>query len=124
MNLADADHAPFAEQLTEAADRGRGLSVTPEIGKLAVFFTRLADGSVDGASWHGGARVTAEARSDGKWILQFFKEVPAGSRHGEALACFCEARRKIPDFTLHGVRHSVVQPGKAATQVVGGKGTA
>ena len=33
---------------------------------------------VDGSSWHGGARVAAKPGSD-KWILQFFKEVPAGS---------------------------------------------
>lgn len=110
VNLADLDHKPLAAALTEAAEKDRGVSVAPEVGKLAVFFTRNGDGSVDGTSWHGGARVAGSARGEGKWILQFFKEIPRQDRAAgpAAAARFCDARRELPDFTLRGVRHRPV----------------
>lgn len=107
-NLADEDHLPLARRLTDAADRGLGLSVRPEAGKLCVFFTRTGSGLVDATSWHGGAGVTSQAPSEGKWILQFFKEIPAAQR-GRLERRWCEGRRNIPQFTLHGIRHRCAQ---------------
>mmetsp|Transcript_12484 Transcript_12484/g.25361 ORF Transcript_12484/g.25361 Transcript_12484/m.25361 type:complete len:374 (-) Transcript_12484:14-1135(-) len=106
-NLADPDHKPLAQELIKAAEDFSGLSVFPELGKLAIFFTRLADGEIDSSSWHGGARVARAGPGGGKWILQFFKEVPAELRDQEAMARFIEGRRTLPDFTLHGVHHCV-----------------
>ena len=50
-----------------------GTIVRPRAGRVVVFFTRLDNGDVDRQSWHGGADSTDP---QGKWTLQFFKEVP------------------------------------------------
>jgi len=73
--LVDPDHAPLAKALTTAAEDGLGISVYPEVGKLAIFYSRMNDGQPDGSSWHGGAAVGPASSQCGKWILQFFKEV-------------------------------------------------
>eukprot|EP00927_Polykrikos_kofoidii_P067771 TRINITY_DN63212_c0_g1_i1.p1 TRINITY_DN63212_c0_g1~~TRINITY_DN63212_c0_g1_i1.p1 ORF type:complete len:385 (+),score=47.79 TRINITY_DN63212_c0_g1_i1:168-1322(+) len=113
-NIFDEDLEPEARALVGAAAGGRGLSVRPEAGKLVVFFSRSEDGAVDGTSWHGGARVIESAGAEGgKWILQFFKEVPMSYRSSaDAVTRFVRSRRCLPDFALHGVRHRFFASGE------------
>jgi hypothetical protein len=99
-NMAHSDAAMEhnAHVMQQAAEQRQGLSIFPEAGKLAIFFTTNADGAVDPTSWHGGAAVGATnelggAQAAGKWTLQVFKEVPFGVRSAAALASFVSARR-------------------------------
>ncbi|CAK0834374.1 unnamed protein product [Prorocentrum cordatum] len=108
-NLADEDHAPLARQLEDAAaDRQRGLHVTPEAGKLALFFTRGEDGEVDAASWHGGAGVGGDLDSDGKWAAAIAVPMLEGDSWADDLplvqqrsrppasTASCEGKGRIP----------------------------
>ena len=73
--------------------QAEGLSITPEAGKLLVFFTCDDNGDVDPLTWHGaaavpsipqtleiggGEQVFSEDGDEGKWTLQIFKELPVG----------------------------------------------
>ena len=93
-----------ADVLRHAAERGQGLSVFPEMGKLVIFFTRGDDGLVDPLSFHGGAAVGTGGACAcgagegpcvcaGKWMLQVCKEVPAAMRSAAGTAAFVSARR-------------------------------
>jgi hypothetical protein len=111
-----------ADVLLRAAERGDGVSVYPEAGKLVIFFTRGDDGHVDPISFHGGAAVGVKDSSlkgansksegiqgqagqsatrpcgggdggDGKWMIQVCKEVPYRMRGAAAMASFVKARR-------------------------------
>eukprot|EP00439_Symbiodinium_sp_Y106_P056612 s247_g7.t4 len=100
------------QELMGGAQRQQGLSVYPECGKLALFFTRGDAGDVDPMSWHGGARVGAAGEHGGKWMLQLFKTVPPELRgRKELIARFSERCRQLPDFSLGGVCHRQV-PGR------------
>jgi len=94
----------LAKKLENAAGDHHGLSVFPVVGKMVLFFTMCEDGMVDPASWHETAIVGSDCGDHGgKWILQYFKEVPPSYRSD--LAQFVAARRKLPDFSIDGIHH-------------------
>eukprot|EP00746_Dinoflagellata_sp_MGD_P027818 gnl/MRDRNA2_/MRDRNA2_165726_c0_seq1.p1 gnl/MRDRNA2_/MRDRNA2_165726_c0~~gnl/MRDRNA2_/MRDRNA2_165726_c0_seq1.p1 ORF type:complete len:392 (+),score=47.53 gnl/MRDRNA2_/MRDRNA2_165726_c0_seq1:42-1178(+) len=102
--LGDEQLKPLAEALEKAALDHHGLSVFPVAGKMVLFFTMCEDGMVDPASWHGTAVVGSDCGDHGgKWILQYFKEVPTSYRAN--IAQFMAARRKLPDFVIDGIHH-------------------
>ncbi|CAE7334499.1 yrrM [Symbiodinium natans] len=108
-NLADPELEIHAEELMDGAQARKGLSVYPECGKLALFFSTGDEGDVDPMSWHGGAQVGAAGDHGGKWMLQIFKTIPPELRgRKELISRFCQRCRQPPDFTLDGVYHRQV----------------
>lgn len=90
LRSGDPVVAAAAAALLRAGQRGAGLAVAAEAGKMVVFFSRGRGGGVDPLAFHGGADVVGGEPGTGKWTMQLFRaaalpELPAtGAAFDEA----------------------------------------
>jgi len=84
----------LAQRLVERGEDGTaGVSVRPQKGSMAIFWTRNDQGEIDPYSWHGGERLLG-SKDVQKCTLQKFKEIPAQFRDRGMAEFVCGTRKR------------------------------